>query len=97
MRMFASSLTLMEVFLLHVKNKEWTDSHCITAKYKSGYRIYFPYLFIDNEIYSKYMKEISQYFQNETYKNQPEDWKMNEIFDNEICQHDRSRMVNDNN
>jgi hypothetical protein len=30
---------------------------------KPGYRIYFPYLFIDNGIHSKYMKEISQYFQ----------------------------------
>jgi hypothetical protein len=39
------------------------------------------------------MKEISQYFQNETYQNQPDDWKMTDIFDNEICQHDRSRMV----
>eukprot|EP01080_Neovahlkampfia_damariscottae_P004222 gene4222-7559_t len=76
--------TTENVCIITETHGNWSDKKCLSSKYKSGFRIYFPYIFINNEIYKLYMKKLSKEFENEKYKNQPKDWKMDDIFDNEI-------------
>eukprot|EP00761_Pharyngomonas_kirbyi_P013433 gb/GECH01013462.1/.p1 GENE.gb/GECH01013462.1/~~gb/GECH01013462.1/.p1 ORF type:complete len:305 (+),score=60.49 gb/GECH01013462.1/:1-915(+) len=88
----------MESFLHTVvvtaSHGSWNDS-LSTANWKSGYRIYFPRLWVDQtnlRAITQYLgQELAQVIQ--SYPGQPKDWKWDDIVDIGSCNHERARML----
>jgi len=73
---------------------EWTDAATESANYKSGFRLYFPTIFVDENILKEFVMKLGQELEQQkgTYPGKPEDWQWTDIVDLEQVSHKRARM-----
>lgn len=73
----------------------WHDSITQDANFKSGYRLYFPTLFVNEEILSDFMSKLVNIFKTEVkqyHTHQPEVWTWEDVIDVKQTSHKRGRM-----
>lgn len=75
-------------------HSDWKDATSNDAVFKSGFRIYYPNLHVNAEQYGLFLKALSLHMEEEIeqYKNQPSDWRYEDIIDVKSATHDRNRM-----
>jgi hypothetical protein len=73
---------------------EYTDSLLESCKYKSGYRIYFPMIYIDGTIFENYISHLSKIMEKAYEGNEliPKEWNFEHIIDKEFVKHERARL-----
>ncbi|EFC41960.1 predicted protein [Naegleria gruberi] len=75
-------------------HSNWHDKTNKTAKYKSGYRLFFPSIVVDYDKFCDFTYQLSYHMLNVvgSYENQPEDWSFEDVIDLKSCNHPRVRL-----
>ena len=74
---------------------KWEDAVVSSAKFKSGYRLYFHEILVDYDKYCDYTHQLYYKLQDELggkYDYQPEDWTFDQVIDLKTCNHPRCRL-----
>lgn len=73
---------------------DWADAVSKTSVFKSGFRLYFPFIYLDKKTLTLFIESLGEYMLKtiHSYEYQPKDWKIENIFDKEILANDRARM-----
>ncbi|KAL9658219.1 hypothetical protein ABK040_012478 [Willaertia magna] len=75
-------------------HSNWNDKVNDTAKFKSGYRLYYPNIIVDFDKFCDYTYQLCFYLKDiiGTYEYQPEDWTFEDVIDLKTCNHPRCRL-----
>ncbi|EFC41911.1 predicted protein [Naegleria gruberi] len=73
---------------------KWEDAVTTTAKYKSGYRLYFHEIIVDYDTFCDYTHQLCMMIEEKfkTYEGKPTEWSFEDIIDLKTCNHPRCRL-----
>ncbi|KAG2382146.1 hypothetical protein C9374_005348 [Naegleria lovaniensis] len=73
---------------------KWEDSVTTTAKFKSGYRLYFHDIIVDYDKFCDFTHNLCYTLQGkyDHYNGQPHDWTFEDVIDLKTCNHPRCRL-----
>lgn len=75
-------------------HSNWNDKNTKSARFKSGYRLYFHEIIVDYDKFCDFTYQLSYYMMDKigSYENQPMDWSFEDVIDLKSCNHPRCRM-----
>ncbi|KAL9642122.1 hypothetical protein ABK040_007127 [Willaertia magna] len=75
-------------------HSNWNDKVNTTAKFKSGFRLYYPKIIVNYDEFCDFTYQLCFYLKDVfgSYKNQPEDWTFEDVIDLKTCNHPRCRL-----
>ncbi|KAG2387307.1 hypothetical protein C9374_001639 [Naegleria lovaniensis] len=75
-------------------HSNWNDKNTKSARFKSGYRLYFHEIIVDYDKFCDFTYQLSYFMMDKigSYENQPVDWFFEDVIDLKSCNHPRCRM-----